>query len=162
MQNTEIKHMIVAFILFLMGIFFAWETRNLPSGFMQALPADVYPRVIAIVLAGLSMMKFIKNFIKYRSNKNNNEIEIKKFSFKDKYLRPVVIALLFYLYILAVPYIGYYETGLLFLVTSIFFLGENSFNWMMKSIFFSSLVIAVVYIVFTIFLDIYVPSGIII
>jgi len=147
------------FFLLLFGILFLLESRNIRRGFQQVLDARIYPRVVTSVFCLMILFHLVQIALDHEVNKKESE--------KNKLPKEIIFKIsvlfgLFTSYILLIQILGYFETGFLFLWSSITVLGERSLKWCVKAFFISVLIILVTYLIFGVLLNIYVPSGLII
>lgn len=152
--------LLTAFLI--IGLGFYIQSRSIKSGFMQVVAPGTYPAVIAILLMLCCIFSLISIILKHvRKIESQDSEEDIWGHFKSTRTKLTLVWLIMIGYMTFIKSIGYFETGFLFLVLSMFVLGEKTKVWLIKSIIISLIVITVCYVIFVIFLNIYLPSGII-
>ena len=124
---------------------------------IKKLPADsqMYPKVIVIILFGLTtlyLIQMIMNAVKYGTESGKSQFE----GFQPKQF--FVCLALTLLYIIAVITIGFYVSTVVFLVVSLFFLKVKPLYIGIATV----ALIALIYVAFTLFLRVQLPSNLLI
>ncbi|GAK07084.1 tripartite tricarboxylate transporter TctB family protein [Geomicrobium sp. JCM 19038] len=172
-MNTKTRELIpwteliLPFVFLLVGVAFLIESNNINVfGFGDVILTALYPQIIAILLVLISASIFVVQLVKTTIKiKKGTAEKVEKspllLDWKKSGIRLGVFMVLMIAYVLLMPYIGYFETGLLFLTTSIYLLGDRTLKWFLKSLVVSVVITLVIYFIFGYLLNIYVPSGII-
>jgi len=152
---------IVNLSLIIIGIFFLVESYEVSPGFQQVVGADQYPRWFAVILICLCLASLLKDHLVWRRDEFAAE-EVKIIQ-EMKEVGPRILTLfgLLVLNVFLIPHLGYFESGFVFLLLAIFALGEKN----LRSLFISSLYAAgitlIIYLVFGVIMNIYLPAGLI-
>ena len=141
------------------GVFFLLESRHIRRGFQQVLDARVYPIVVASMFCLAIFLHLFKNL---RSCPREDKDDDNSGSLRSVAFKVSSLFVLFVGYILFIKKLGFFETGFLFLWSSISVLGETSLQWVLKSLALAFVIISATYVVFGVLLNIYVPPGLII
>lgn len=149
----------VFFVTF--GLIFYFESFNIRRGFQQIVGANEYPRYVALFLVILGIINIIKISIKYYKNERELE-ELKIFKeFREAGDKIVPLFLLLILNILLTRIIGYFESGFVFMTLAIFILGPKTKFRFIKSTGFAIFITLILYLIFGIIMNIYLPPGLI-
>ena len=149
----------IFFVVF--GLIFYFESFNIRRGFQQIVGANEYPRYVALFLVILGIINLIKISIKYFQGERELE-ELKIFKeFRDAGDKIIPLFLLLILNILLTRIIGYFESGFVFMSLAIFILGPKTKIRFLKSIGFAIFITLILYLVFGIIMNIYLPPGLI-
>lgn len=142
-------------LLLICGIFLADTFRMEPAMFGQ-MPATLWPRLILLPLAALSLMLLV------RAQLVGGEEEARK-SFPDwfaYYKNPIVCFFLFFLFLISMPVMGMLLGGLAYVFLTLSYLG----GWTRKKLIQHALVSAICVIgmwaIFTQLLGVFLPEGI--
>ena len=144
MQKSDIG-VVAAF--YAICAFFYTQTIKLKSNI------QTYPKFIVIVLFGLTTLYLIQMIV----NAKRYGVAEKNESFKDFQPKQFFVCLLLtVLYLLAVHYIGFYVSTLVFLVASLLFLKVKPIPTAIATV----AILLLVYLAFTLFLKVKLPRGI--
>lgn len=137
----------VILVFYAVCAFFYSQTIKLKSSI------QTYPKFIVIVLFGLTTLYLIQMII----NAKRFGVESGKEDFKEFQAKQFFVSLaLTILYLLAVNYIGFYVSTLVFLVSSLLFLKVKPVPTAIATV----VILLLVYLAFTLFLKVKLPKGI--
>ena len=144
MQKSDIG-VVAAF--YAISAFFYAQTVKLKASI------QTYPKFIVFILFGLTTLYLIQMIV----NAKRYGVAEKNESFKDFQPKQFfVFLLLTVLYLLAVHYIGFYVSTLVFLVASLLFLKVKPIPTAIATV----AILLLVYLAFTLFLKVKLPRGI--
>ncbi|SDM09823.1 tripartite tricarboxylate transporter TctB family protein [Halarsenatibacter silvermanii] len=161
LENKEylVKSFVNLFLI-VIGAFFLVESYEVSPGFQQVVGADQYPRWFAVILIALCLASLIKDHLRLRRDDFTSE-DVKLIE-EMLSVGPRILVLfgllIFYIYL--IPFLGYFESGFIFLALAIFFLGQKNVRNLVYSLLFASGITLAVYFVFGVVMNIYLPTGI--
>ena len=137
----------VVIVFYAICAFFYSQTIQLKSSI------QTYPKFITIVLFGLTTLYVIQMIVRARQY----GVADAKEEFKDFQAKQFFVCLILtILYLLAVNYIGFYVSTLVFLVASLLFLRVKPLPTAIATV----AILLLVYLAFTLFLKVKLPRGI--
>jgi len=161
LDKNYIVHLLVNIFFVVFGLIFYFESFNIRRGFQQIVGANEYPRYVALFLVILGIINIIKSGIKYRAGEREVE-ELKIFKeFRVAGDKIIPLFLLLILNILLTRIIGYFESGFVFMFLAIFVLGPKTKISLLKALGFAIFITLILYLVFGIIMNIYLPPGLI-
>ncbi len=151
-KNKNDAWLAVIFLLF--SGFYAIGAQHLPRAHLEeVIEANVYPLVLAALLAGLSLSLLLRSF-KSRQRSVENWLPSKEIVHQILFLFMALI-----LYIVLFRTIGYLVGTILFMVGTLRFVDRS--RSFVNVIFLSLLVSGICYVLFVVLFQIPVPPGII-
>lgn len=147
----------IALVLLLIcgGIFI--NTLQMPPAMFNQMPATLWPRLIIVPLAFLSLLLLIKA----QRAEVDETVEVK--SFKDwfeYYKNPIVCFALFFAFLVTMPILGMLIGGLLYVFLTLSFLGGWAPKLMVKHGLLSIFFVVGMWAIFTQLLGVFLPEGI--
>lgn len=154
MVFERVKDIIVSVLIFAVSVLFYINTKDLVP------PADIFPKVVILVFSILGFFLLIKAvFMKkaYEEGDKQDLEEEEKVNEKRKWISIAGIVL----YIVLMPIVGFYLTsGLFLLLLSMFLIGEKpNLKGSVIPVVVSASVMCILYLTFSVFLRVPVPSG---
>ena len=144
MKKTDIG---VCLVFYGICAFFLYMTLNLPKS------AQIYPLCVIALLAALTTLHVINMIIAAIREGVSSGLE----DFKD--FVPSQFFTLFafiVIYLIAMPYLGFYLSSILFMSASLLFLRVKIWQIILSEL----VIIALVYCAFTLFLEVRLPAGV--
>lgn len=145
-------------LLLVSGVFFADTFRLEPAMFGQ-MPATLWPRMILVPLAGLSLMLLVRAQLADGGDRSDQPRK----SFGEwftYYKNPIVCFFLFFLFLITLPIMGMLLGGLAYVFVTLCYLG----GWTGKRLIQHSLITVVcvvgMWAIFTQLLGVFLPEGI--
>ncbi len=161
LDKNFLVQLFVNIFFVILGLIFYFESFNIRRGFQQIVGANEYPRYVALLLVILGVINIVRSAIKYHAGEREAE-ELKIFKeFRDAGDKIIPLFLLLILNILLTRIIGYFESGFVFMSLAIFILGPKTKIRFLKSIGFAIFITLILYLVFGIIMNIYLPPGLI-
>lgn len=157
-KNFVMKFMVNVLVT-LIGLAFFIASFDVARGFQQIVGADEYSRFISVLLVIFGVMGIVRSVLDNRKGLFETQ-ELKIFTDMRRAGFPIVMLFsLLVINIFLIRRIGYFESGFLFMALAIFFLGERTAKRAVSSVLFSAGITAIIYIVFGVMLNIYLPRG---
>ncbi len=145
---------LVADIFLMFSVFYGIGARNLPKAHLEeVIEANVYPLVLAALLAGLSVSLLLRS-LRTRQPSAEGRFPSKEIARQILFLFAALI-----IYILLFRTIGYLAGTILFMVGTLRFMDRS--RSLVSVIFLSLLVSGICYVLFVVLFQIPVPPGII-
>lgn len=143
MKKTDIG---VCLAMYAICAFFLYMTLNLPKA------AQIYPLCIIVLLAALTTLHVI-NMIRaaIRDGVTSGLEDFKNFISGQFF----IIFALIIIYLVIMPYAGFYISSILFMSSTLLFLRVKLWQILLAEI----VIIALVYCAFTLFLEVRLPAG---
>jgi hypothetical protein len=147
----------VALVLLLIcgGIFI--NTLQMPPAMFNQMPATLWPRLIIVPLALLSFLLLIKAQRTDQKGPKKFQSLTEWFQF---YKNPIVCFALFFAFLITMPILGMLIGGLLYVFTTLNFLGGWSPKLMAKHGLLSIFFVVGMWAIFTQLLGVFLPEGI--
>ena len=143
MKKTDIG---VCIVFYAVCAFFLYMTLQLPKS------AQIYPLCVIALLAALTTLHVINMIRGAIRDGVTNGLE----SFKDFIPSQFfTLFLMIIIYLVAMPYVGFYVASVIFMAASLIFLRVKFWQILLSEI----VVIALVYCAFELFLEVRLPSG---
>lgn len=159
LNKNFVMKLSVNILVTLIGCAFFFASFDVARGFQQVIGADQYSRFISVLLMVLGVLGIGRSILDNRKGLfEGDDLKI----FVDMRRAGFRISMMFSLLILNVfliRRIGYFESGFIFMVLAIFFLGERTPRRFGTSVLFSAGITAIIYLVFGVILNIYLPRG---
>lgn len=149
MTKEKVKDLILSVLILIISFVFYLQTKTLTP------PADIFPKVVIMILSVLGTILLIKTLF-IRKNDNDEEMQ-DEINQKKKWIS--ITSLIGY--VILMPILGFYTTSVIFLISlSLYLAGEKvTIKRILKSMIVSLSVVCILYIGFSLFLKIPVPSG---
>ncbi|TVQ99858.1 MAG: hypothetical protein EA403_12360 [Spirochaetaceae bacterium] len=152
----------VNILVTLIGLAFLIASYDVARGFQQIVGADQYSRFISILLLVFGLMGVGRSILDFRKGLFENA-ELKIFvDMRRAGSRIITLFLLLIGNIFLIRRIGYFESGFLFLLFAIFLLGRRTWKRLGTSALAALGITLIVYVVFGLMLNIFLPRGLII
>lgn len=132
-------------------------TTQLPIQNGGVAEADLFPNIVISILVILSICLFIQGISRLKKEKGKQGISIFKMIIQNKKI--IYTFGLFSIYILLLPYLGYFISSVLFL-NGLYMVLTPSRKRLWLVILFMIGLVYLLYLVFQQFLSVYLPSGI--
>ena len=143
----------------LIGVAFFIASYDVARGFQQIVGADEYSRFISVLLIVFGAMGIGRSVLDHRKGLFDGQ-DLKIFTDMRRAGFPILMLFsLLVINIYLIRRIGYFESGFLFMALAIFFLGERTARRALTSVLFSAGITVIIYIVFGVMLNIYLPRG---
>ncbi len=144
------------------GVVFVVGSFDVSPGFQQIVGADQYSRAVASLLTVLGILGVGRAVLDYRKGAFDEEelkivVEMRR---AGKRIGALFLLLILNIYLIRI--IGYFESGFVFLTLAIFVLGDKTRRRFLQAVAFALLITAIVYVVFGVMLNIYLPRGLLI
>lgn len=150
---------ILVSFLTLIGIAMFANSATIPAGFRQILGAGTYARSISLIFILLCLV-YILNKLTHIKSESSTQIKdlpiIRDFKAAKKQLLGMWV--IFILYLILIPIIGFFEAAFVFLAIGIYILGEPALKWLMQSTILSIVISIALFVIFRVFLHIYLPQ----
>ncbi|QQK77813.1 tripartite tricarboxylate transporter TctB family protein [Salicibibacter cibarius] len=159
-MKQRIASLILLLFFLSFGLVYYLDVRTLPE-FEERLIIDLLFWLLIPLLA-LEASKIIYGIIKNKKcEKNGNvtkgsKVGIRTLLYKLASNKQFVLVVFLVFYLLIIPYLGFFATSLIFLVTLNLYLGSAKIK---EFLFIPLVTLAVSYFVFVFFLDVRLPSG---
>lgn len=152
----------VNILITLIGLAFFIASYDVARGFQQIVGADQYSRFISILLIVFGIMGVMRSILDFRKGLFE-DAELKIFvDMRRAGGRIITLFLLLVVNIYLIRRIGYFESGFLFMLFGIFLLGKKTMRRLGTSALAALGITLIVYVVFGLMLNIYLPRGLII
>jgi hypothetical protein len=141
-------------LLVLCGVFF-WQTFYIREVPFSQVGAEVWPRVVLVLLTILNLIYLFKSVTEPRP-------ESEPFSIKGlalKYRNPIICFIMFFLFMLALPYLGMLVSGILFVFITQTLIGGASPRHLLVHATIAVLSVGGMWAVFTYVLRVILPAG---
>lgn len=142
-------NIVSSIISILVAVFVLYETKDFPSGAQNVPGPAFFPRIIAILIIGLSGLLIVMTYIR-KEERNIN------FTSKNDLKAYITIAIIL-VYIVLMNILGFIIATPLFLITMIYYYGMRNY---VKNIIISVGVTALIFTIFKILLAVPLPQGI--
>lgn len=154
MNKLNRDAIIAILLLMLCGIFF-WQTFYIREVPFSQVGSEVWPRVVLILLTILSMVYLFKSLSEPRP-------ESEPFSFArwlKAYRNPIICFVMFFVFLLALPYLGMLLAGILFVFITQTLIGGASPRRLVMHAVISVLAVGGMWSIFTYALRVILPGG---
>ena len=143
-------------LLLICGVMLA-NTFQIPAAMIGQMPAALWPRLILIPLAGLSLMLLIRAQV----SKDDDSAESRSLSEWFVYYRnPIVCFALFFGFLITMPILGMLIGGLLYVFLTLSFLGGWTGKLVLHHALISAFFVVGMWAIFTQLLGVFLPEGI--
>lgn len=160
-NKSFILKLLINVAVCLIGLAFFLASFGVARGIQQVVGADEYSRFLSILLMVFGVLGVGRSVVDFR-NGLFEDFELKLFiDMRRAGTRIVTLFLLLVLNIALIRVIGYFEAGFVFMTLSIFFLGARTPKRFGTSLLFAAGITLIIYVVFGIVLNIYLPRGLI-
>lgn len=142
------------FLLVLCGVLFV-NTFLMPPAMFGQMPASLWPRMILVPLAGLSLVLLV------RAQKVDGDAP--RTSLKDwfvYYKNPIVCFVFFFLFLITMPILGMLIGGLLYVFFTLCFLGGWSKRHLLQHGLIAVFFVLGMWLIFTQLLGVFLPEGV--
>lgn len=161
LNKSFILKLLINVAVCLSGLAFFVGSFGVASGFQQVVGADQYSRFLSVLLMVLGVMGVGRSIVDYRKGLFEGQ-ELKIFvDMRRAGGRIITLFLLLVLNISLIRLIGYFEAGFVFMTLAIFSLGAKTARRFGSSALFAAGITLIIYVVFGIILNIYLPRGLI-
>ncbi|MBQ6773536.1 MAG: tripartite tricarboxylate transporter TctB family protein [Synergistaceae bacterium] len=144
MKKTDIG---VCLVFYGICAFFLYMTLQLPKA------AQIYPLCVIALLAGLTTLHVINMIISaIREGVSSGLDDFREFVPSQFFTLLAFIVI----YLVAMPYLGFYVSSILFMSASLLFLRVKLWQIILSEL----VIIALVYCAFTLFLEVRLPAGV--
>lgn len=148
--------MISVFFLMFTCVMYA-KTMSIPGASKwDFLGSRYFPRIILIFMVAISLMILILSIRNYVRVKRNSTKDEQKFLYKYKEI--MVIFLSMFLYLAGFNILGFFFGSIIFLTFLQWYLTEGAFSY--KNLLISLISVAVIYFIFSKFLNVLLPAGV--
>lgn len=144
-------------LLLICGVLLA-NTFQMPEAMFNQMPATLWPRIILVPLAGLSLLLLVR-----AQGPQDDDDDVKSQSFAEwfkYYLNPIVCFALFFGFLITMPILGMLIGGLLYVFITLNFLGGWGGKIMLQHAMVSFFFVFGMWAIFTQLLGVILPEGI--
>jgi hypothetical protein len=141
-------------LLLLCGVLF-WQTFSIREVPFSQLGSDVWPRVVLILLTLLSAVYLFKSMTEPRPASEPFSLG----GWLKTYKNPIICFVMFFFFMLALPYLGMLVAGILFVFITQTLIGGASPRRLITHALVSVLAVGGMWSVFTFALRVILPSG---
>lgn len=139
------SNIFVSIIIILIGIATLIEVKMFPQGQSNVVGPGFFPGIIAAILIILGIILFIQSI----RIKKDEDIKVNLFNSENK-LAYIIMGITL-IYLIAINYIGFLISSIIYLTTLITLYGEKN---KLKSLVASSIISSAIYFVFNILLNV--------
>lgn len=139
------SNIFVSIIIILIGIATLIEVKSFPQGQNNVVGPGFFPGIIAAILIILGIILFIQSI----RIKKDEDIKVNLFNSENK-LAYIIMGITL-IYLIAINYIGFLISSIIYLTTLITLYGEKN---KLKSLVASSIISSAIYFVFNILLNV--------
>ena len=139
------SNIFVSIIIILIGIFTLIEVKSFPQGQNNVVGPGFFPGIIATILIILGIILFIQSI----RIKKDEDKKVNLFN-KENKLAYIIMGITL-IYLVAMNYIGFLISSIIYLTTLIILYGENN---KIKSLIASTIISSAIYFVFSMLLNV--------
>ena len=141
-----------AFVLFAIGFYLG--SLELPgSSRWDPIGSRLIPQIMIIGLGFFALGSLILSWMQYRQKSSDERV----IPFFIRYRRESFVFVLLFLWVFAIPYLGFYTSALFFLMATIWFLKGGRVSWAMMVL--PVVMLSLIYGIFGMFLKLQLPMG---
>ncbi len=141
-------------LLVLCGVFF-WQTFNIREVPFSQVGAEVWPRVVLVLLTILNLVYLFKSVTEPRPQAEPLSIK----GILRKYKNPIICFVMFFLFMLVLPYLGMLVSGILFVFITQTLIGGASPRYLLVHALIAVLAVGGMWAIFTFGLRVILPVG---
>jgi hypothetical protein len=141
-------------LLVLCGVFF-WQTFNIREVPFSQVGAEVWPRVVLIVFTFLNLIYLFKSVTEERPDSEPLSLRTLFIAYKN----PIICFVMFFLFMLALPYLGMLVAGILFVFITQSLIGGAGPRQLLVHGIIAVLSVGGMWAVFTYALRVILPAG---
>lgn len=145
---------IAVLLLILCGVLF-WQTFNIREVPFSQVGSEVWPRIVLLLLAILSVIYLFRSMAEPRP-------QTETFSLRDwllTYRNPIICFVMFFVFMLALPYLGMLVAGILFVFITQTLIGGASPRRLAIHAIVSVISVGGMWAIFTYALRVILPAG---
>lgn len=154
MTKVNRDTIIAILLLMLCGIFF-WQTFYIREVPFSQVGSEVWPRFVLILLTLLSAIYFFKSITEPRPASEPFSIN----GWLKAYRNPIICFLMFFVFLLALPYLGMLLAGILFVFITQTLIGGASPRRLVTHALIAVLAVGGMWSIFTYALRVILPAG---
>lgn len=139
------SNIFVSILVILIGIFALFQVKSFPQGQNNVVGPGFFPGLIAIILIVLGVILFAQSI----RMKKDDDVKVNLFDKENKLA--YIIMLITLVYLIAINYIGFIISSIIYLAILIVLYGEKN---KLKALIYSSVISLVIYFVFNVLLNV--------
>jgi len=154
MNKLNRDAIIAILLLMLCGVLF-WQTFNIREVPFSQVGSEVWPRFVLLLMAVLSVVYLFKSLSEPRPASEPFSLR----SWLKAYRNPIICFVMFFIFLLALPYLGMLLAGILFVFITQTLIGGASPRRLVTHALVSVLAVGGMWSIFTYALRVILPGG---